>query len=101
MKRDMNLIRLLLLETEGEEPKPDLSPYSGEQRVYHSALLIEAGLIDGQIIPNAIGLPARTVSLRLTWSGHEFLDATRSGTKRASASKSPAWMSRSRCCRKS
>jgi hypothetical protein len=80
MKRDMNLIRLLLLETEGEDPKPDLSPYSGEQRVYHSALLIEAGLIDGQIIPNAIGLPARTVSLRLTWNGHEFLDAARNDT---------------------
>jgi hypothetical protein len=80
MKRDMNLIRLLLLETEGEDPKPDLTTYTEEQRVYHSALLIEAGLIDGQIIPNAIGLPAGTVRLRLTWAGHEFLDAARNET---------------------
>ena len=80
MKRDMNLIRLLLLQTEGEDPKPDLSAYSGEQCVYHSALLIEAGLIDGHIIPNATGLPAHTVRLRLTWAGHEFLDAARNDT---------------------
>ncbi len=30
MKRDMNLIRLLLLETEGEDPQPDLSAYTEE-----------------------------------------------------------------------
>ena len=49
MKRDMNLIRVLLLETEGEEPKPDLSDYTEEQRVYHSALLIEAEAIEEPI----------------------------------------------------
>jgi hypothetical protein len=80
MKRDMNLIRLLLLETEGEDPKPDLSPFTEDQRVYHSALLIEAGLVDGQIIQDSNGHPADTVTLRLTWSGHEFLDAARNDT---------------------
>ncbi len=80
MKRDMNLIRLLLLETEGEDPKPDLSTYTEDQQVYHSALLIEAGLIDGHIIPNAKGLPASTIRLKLTWAGHEFLDAARNDT---------------------
>jgi hypothetical protein len=80
MKRDMNLIRLLLLETEGEDPKPNLSAYTEDQRVYHSALLIEAGLVDGQIIQDSNGQPAATVTLRLTWSGHEFLDAARNNT---------------------
>jgi hypothetical protein len=32
MKRDMELIRLLLLLYEGEEPKPDLSSYSESSR---------------------------------------------------------------------
>ncbi len=32
MRRDMNLIRLLLLELEGEEPRPDLSAYTQEQQ---------------------------------------------------------------------
>jgi len=80
MKRDMNLIRLLLLETEGGEPRPDLSAYGEEQRVYHSALLIEAEFIDGEIVRNHQGYPASTISIRLTWKGHEFLDAARNDT---------------------
>jgi hypothetical protein len=80
MKRDMNLIRLLLLETEGEDPKPDLAPYTEDQRVYHSALLIEAELVHGQIVKGPRGQPAATIILRLTWTGHEFLDAARNDT---------------------
>ncbi len=77
MKRDMNLIRLLLQETEGAEPKPDLSAYPEAQRIYHSALLIEAGLIHGVIRTDEIGQPNGSIRLRLTWAGHEFLDAAR------------------------
>ncbi len=44
MKRDMDLIRLLLRGYEGEEPKPDLSNYTNEQKVYHDQLLADAGL---------------------------------------------------------
>jgi hypothetical protein len=80
MKRDMNLIRLVLLDTEGEEPKPDLSAYSEQQLVYHSALLIEAGLVHGAIGPDSDGQPASTMISRLTWHGHEFLDAARNET---------------------
>ena len=80
MKRDMNLIRLLLLETEGEDPKPDLSAYTEDQRVYHSALLIEAGLVHGEVIENGSGHPTGTVVLRPSWAGHEFLDAARNDT---------------------
>ena len=80
MKRDMNLIRLLLLETEGEDPKPDLSAYTEDQRIYHSALLIEAELVHGVIRTDEIGQPNGTVRLRLTWAGHEFLDAARNDT---------------------
>src|ERR1041385_4598420 len=80
MKRDMNLIRLLLLETEGEDLKPDLSAYTEERHVYHSALLIEAGLLHGEVIPDATGQPTETATLRLTWAGHEFLDAARNDT---------------------
>ncbi len=76
----MDLIRLMLLETEGEEPKPDVSTYTETQRLYHSALLIEAGLVHGEITLDGDGQPAGTVVLRLTWAGHEFLDATRNDT---------------------
>jgi len=80
MKRDMNLIRLLLLEVEGEEPRPDLSAYTEDQRIYHSALLIEAGLVHGQVLENGSGQPVGTVISRPTWAGHEFLDAARNDT---------------------
>ena len=80
MKRDMNLIRLLLLETEGEDPKPDVSAYTEDQRIYHSALLIEAGLVHGEVLEDGSGQPAGTVILRPTWAGHEFLDAARNDT---------------------
>ena len=79
MKRDMNLIRLLLLETEGEEPKPDVSAFTEARLLYHSALLIEAGLVHGTIILDN-GQPINTVTLRLTWAGHEFIDAARNDT---------------------
>src|SRR5258708_1781099 len=80
MKRDMNLIRLLLLDVEGEESKPDLSAFGESQQVYHSALLIEAGLVHGDIILDGEGQPTGTVAIRLTWAGHEFLDAARNET---------------------
>ncbi len=80
MKRDMELIRLLLLRDEGEQPVPDLSAYSDEQLLYHSVLLIEAGLVHGHIGTGNQGEPVGTVIFRLTWAGHEFLDAARNDT---------------------
>jgi hypothetical protein len=77
MKRDIQLIRLLLLEIEGEDPKPDFSPYTEDQMIYHSALIIDAGLADGAIVKNSEGYPAATSIIRLTWAGHDFLDASR------------------------
>jgi len=79
MKRDMNLIRLLLIQREGEE-EPDLSEYSTEDQVYHGALLIEAGLVHGSISEGEDGDPSGVYLTRLTWEGHEFLDAARSET---------------------
>lgn len=75
MKRDMNLIRLLLLSQEGE--KIDLSGYTENQIIYHGALLIEAGLIDGKVQKGVNGEPAGCICIKLTWAGHDFLDAAR------------------------
>ena len=80
MKRDMDLIRLQLLLVEGEQPTPDLSAYTEAQRIYHMALCIEAGLVDGVVRTNEVGEPNGTVAIRLTWNGHEFLDAARNDT---------------------
>jgi Hypothetical protein (DUF2513) len=79
MKRDMNLIRLLLLRAESDE-EVDLSSYTEEQLIYHSALLVEAGLVDGAIRTDTQGYPNGVVTIRLTWNGHEFLDAARNNS---------------------
>jgi hypothetical protein len=80
MKRDMELIRLSLLEIEREEPASDLFGYTEDQKVYHMALCIEAGLVDGVIVPDGNGYPAATSAIRLTWKGHEFFDVARNDT---------------------
>jgi hypothetical protein len=78
MKRDMDLIRLLLLDVEGEE-KPDLSNYSKEQLNYHKALLIEAGLVEGKVGYGDDQISVVKI-IRLTWQGHEFLSAARNSS---------------------
>lgn len=65
---------------EGEEPKPEISEYPAKKRHYHMALLVEAGLVDGVIRNDEMGVPNGSVAIRLTWSGHEFLDAARNET---------------------
>jgi len=81
MKRDMELIRLLLLHLESGE-LPEHKGYSDEEINYNAALAIEAGLIKGEIMVNPTG--GRRVLVvamdRLTWAGHDFLDAARNDT---------------------
>lgn len=80
MRRDFDLIRLLLQQIEGVENVDGLANYTDAQQLYHSCLLIEAGLVHGDIIPDQDGDPAGTRVSRLTWAGHEFLDMTRDPT---------------------
>jgi hypothetical protein len=80
MKRDIDLIKLLLREVEGEEPKPDLSGYSQEQILYHYELMEEAGLVVAHFERGAAGQIIYAGVERLTNLGHDFLDASRSDT---------------------
>lgn len=77
MKRNMDLIRLLLLEIEGEPPAPNLSTYTEEQKLYHKRILIESGLLRGVFDCNDDGTNPVVFVSGLTWRGHEFLDTAR------------------------
>ena len=79
MRRDMDLVRGILLQVEGEDV-PDLSQWSEEQQLYHMAILIEAELLNGGVALDEEGQPAAAHATRLTWKGHEFLDAARDAT---------------------
>ena len=80
MKRDMDLIRLLLLQQESGEDPPELEEYPTDLVVYNLALMIDAGFVDGTIIADHEGCPAGASIIRLTWAGHDFLDSTRDPT---------------------
>jgi hypothetical protein len=77
MNRDMDIIRQILICT---ERGGSLSELGIDERViaYHGLLMIEAGLILGAVHEGTYGgrkLPDRFIYHRLTWAGHDFLDA--------------------------
>jgi hypothetical protein len=72
MKRDLDLLRRILLRLEnGGEPSSDES-HRPEEIQYHIRLLDEAGLIEADEI-----VPGQWWPERITWTGHELLDASR------------------------
>jgi hypothetical protein len=83
MKRELDLIRQILLEVEQNDDylrsvEIRAEGYSPEQINYHVMLLMEAGYVVGS---HSLGPRDRYLyhPKSLTWEGHEFLDATRSG----------------------
>lgn len=77
MKRDMELIRLMLLELETDEPSAEVEKQPMELRLYNLALMKDAGFIEAEIISD-INLTMQAAKIvRMTWAGHDFLDSTR------------------------
>lgn len=72
MKRDMELIRLLLLKVEQDEDPPKLAEYSKEQQVYHGVATVAIVASGSQHMPSHDGgyeeggLSAFFVPLRAT-----------------------------------
>ena len=77
MRRELDLIRLLLHKFEGAEQVTGLDNFSVDQQLYHTVLLIEAGYVHGAVIVGEDGNPIGTRVTRLTWAGHEFLELTK------------------------
>jgi len=82
MKRDMDLIRKILLDLENNPPEKLINRlyivgYSREQINYHLYLMMQAGFIEGYDVTthNSFGTEIRPQ--QLTWAGHDFLDACR------------------------
>lgn len=78
MKRDMDLIRRMLLATEALTDG-GLSELDGvEQRVFaeHAQLMVEAGLVEAQVARSQF-IPIDGYIFRLTFAGHDFLEAAK------------------------
>ena len=87
MKRNMDLVREILLQIEATEPrdvpKLNISGFEEEDIGLHVELVIEHGLVNGITIPSGDGRAHRIAAYRiegLTWEGHDFLDAARNDT---------------------
>lgn len=79
----MDLVRKILLAVESDEsgwaPAGDIEieGYSDDHVGYHALLIIEAGLAHGHDVTQMGAASPRGDIGRLTWAGHEFIDATR------------------------
>lgn len=86
MKRDMDLIRkiLLAIEAHSEPYRWDvpltIQGYEEKDICYQVKLLLEAGLIEARIITASGGKFSCAVNI-LTWEGHEFMDASRDDSR--------------------
>jgi hypothetical protein len=85
MKRDMDLIREIAFAIE-EHPSgyaPDrfaIEGYTQDQIKYHLFLMLDGGLIHGDVITTADSSGPEAEATSLTWTGHEFAEAARSDT---------------------
>ena len=77
VKFDAQLVKLLLLEMEGQKPKPDLTPFSKPAVNQHWGLMIDAGLVDGAAIKSDDGTVNSVMLKRLTKEGRDFLVAAK------------------------
>lgn len=85
MKRNMDLIREILLEIEEHEHgmaprKLSISNYSEEEIGYHVYLMGKANLL---LVSNTTSLDSSSpeaMPISMEWDGHDFLDAIRSDT---------------------
>ena len=90
MIRDMNLVREILLAMESRSrkeasPRLQIAGHSDEETCYHVRLMSEAGLIVAKVAD--AGLEVAAFPIRLTWAGHEFLDAAREPARWSAATK--------------
>lgn len=88
MKRDMDLVRRILLEAEAFEgdfegfatQHHEIDGWSRQQVGYHILIMKQAGLVTAGNDTDEISLKANCFDwkhVQLTWAGHEFLDVAR------------------------
>jgi hypothetical protein len=82
MKRDLNLVRSLLLHFESKpndviDSCPVVPEHTELEVKYHLLLMYEAGLLRAEPEHSQTGRIIKVHPFSLTWHGHEFLEAAR------------------------
>ncbi len=91
MKRDMDLIRRIAMAAEDVRYGHTLRGLEGvtpEDFFHHVRLMQEAGLLEASLQEYQDFSSPKAAVWRLTWAGHDFLDAARSDTIWAKAKSS-------------
>jgi len=80
LKRDMDLVRDILLAMEAE-PSGDFNGrlcfegYTSDQIGFHVIIMIQAGLIEGFDVTTNDSFGPEVIPTQMTWAGYDFLDA--------------------------
>jgi hypothetical protein len=82
MKRDMDLVRAILLELEKHPagfapPKITIEGYTDDQIAYHAHIMWQEGLVNAIDMKHLGSKGPEAKISGLTWQGHEFIDAAR------------------------
>lgn len=90
MKRDMDLVRQILMAAESQEggyasENPAIDGYTEDQIGYHVHLMEQAGLVEATDTSEMDSASPSAILLSIKWNGHEFLDAAKSNTVWAQA----------------
>jgi hypothetical protein len=85
MKRDMDLVRKILLEATAREGadrggNPRLAGYMDDQVTHPVYLMQRGGLVEAATWRPLDGSPQTAILTSVTWAGHDFLDAARNET---------------------
>lgn len=82
MRRDLDLVRSILLEMEKSPTgycfkNPEIEGFTEEEIGYHAHLMGQAGLIDAIQTSTMSDESPQALAHAMTWSGHDFLAAVR------------------------
>lgn len=80
MKRDMDIIREILLQLEKHNYIDQIEVHSAKEIAYHVSLLEGAGLVTQDTYCNLFLNDSMLDGIRITWAGHEFLDSSRNAS---------------------
>ncbi|MEW6303439.1 MAG: DUF2513 domain-containing protein [Verrucomicrobiota bacterium] len=85
MKRDLNLVRAILLDIEAAPAGGPITRfhYEGKEKaeiLEHIQLLLDAGLVEGEVRLDHRNCPNACLVYRMTWNGQEFVARAKNDT---------------------
>ncbi|OQX57526.1 MAG: hypothetical protein B5M52_07195 [Helicobacteraceae bacterium 4484_230] len=84
MKRNMDLIKEIMLAIENDDFKAEIEGYNEQEVLFHKKLLIDAGYLNG-ITHNDTSAARPTVAAAfikdITWEGYDFLELLKDDEK--------------------